>query len=606
MIDFQKKLVELIGKRKTLVKFDLVLAQHPDLLDYLQSVMQQHACDLSQALHLVLHGLPSACQYGMFPKFVSYQKGYNKFCGIMRDCKCARENMSSCASARSDTQRNAISLRRMNTNLARFGCENPSQSPDIRQKTIASNLEKYGAPNPQQNSAVRAKTAATNTDKYGVDTVLRAASPKRTHINHALKTNSSTRLEKTHATMLARYNVSNPSQIDGISEKKKQTYQTNWGSDHFMKSDQGRDLYLSSIRSKYNIDNIKQRHLHQDTIEILQNPEKFKSLAVGKTLKEIADLLGINMTTAGKKVHEFGLADVVVYRPAISAGHAEMGAWLTDIGVSHINNDRTQISPKELDIWIPQCNLAIEYCGVYWHGEICGKKARGDHKLKYDQCRTKGIDLITVYEPEWINQKNAVKNLILNRLKKFKKLYSARMLAVIQMDSHKLIEFYTENHMQGPINGYSLALVDDANNTVHAAATFGSNRFDNHGWELYRFASSGSIPGAFSKLLSSFCKSHNPASVTSYVNHRFNAGTVYHLCGFRYTGTTLGYQYVDRHGQLHHRQHFQKHKLIQQFDADPLLTEWQIMQDLGYDRIWDCGQSKYVLDQSVIASLYNK
>ena len=34
-----------------------------------------------------------------------------------------------------------------------------------------------------------------------------------------------------------------------------------------------------------------------------------------------------------------------------------------------IENSRTIISPKELDIYIPQKNLAIEYDGLYWHDE---------------------------------------------------------------------------------------------------------------------------------------------------------------------------------------------------------------------------------------------
>lgn len=38
---------------------------------------------------------------------------------------------------------------------------------------------------------------------------------------------------------------------------------------------------------------------------------------------------------------------------------------------------------------------------------------------------------------------------------------------------------------------------------------------------------------------------------------------------------------------------FQKHKLVK-LGCDSLLTEWEIMQNLGYDRIWDCGQTTWV------------
>lgn len=34
-----------------------------------------------------------------------------------------------------------------------------------------------------------------------------------------------------------------------------------------------------------------------------------------------------------------------------------------------INNDRDTISPKELDIYIPEKKFAIEYNGLFWHSE---------------------------------------------------------------------------------------------------------------------------------------------------------------------------------------------------------------------------------------------
>jgi hypothetical protein len=39
---------------------------------------------------------------------------------------------------------------------------------------------------------------------------------------------------------------------------------------------------------------------------------------------------------------------------------------------------------------------------------------------------------------------------------------------------------------------------------------------------------------------------------------------------------------------------FQKHKLVKKKEKNPNNSEWGIMQDLGYDRIWDCGQPTWV------------
>lgn len=43
-----------------------------------------------------------------------------------------------------------------------------------------------------------------------------------------------------------------------------------------------------------------------------------------------------------------------------------------------------------------------------------------------------------------------------------------------------------------------------------------------------------------------------------------------------------------------HRYNFTKSRLVEAGASDES-TEWEIMQNLGYDRIWDCGHQKYVM-----------
>jgi len=46
---------------------------------------------------------------------------------------------------------------------------------------------------------------------------------------------------------------------------------------------------------------------------------------------------------------------------------------------------------------------------------------------------------------------------------------------------------------------------------------------------------------------------------------------------------------------------FQKHKLknvLSEFDSN--LSEWENMKNHGYDRIWDCGHSKWIYTPSVV------
>lgn len=80
-----------------------------------------------------------------------------------------------------------------------------------------------------------------------------------------------------------------------------------------------------------------------------------------------------------------------------------------------IENDRTQIiNPKtgnylELDIWLPELNLAIEYNGLYWH-KIKYQKIKD--QIKLNECKNKGILLFIITDEEWQNNQDEIKNKI--------------------------------------------------------------------------------------------------------------------------------------------------------------------------------------------------
>ena len=98
-----------------------------------------------------------------------------------------------------------------------------------------------------------------------------------------------------------------------------------------------------------------------------------------------------------------------------SKGEMEVQGYLKSLGIPIVKNDRTQIiNPKtgknlELDIWIPSMNKAIEYNGLYWHSLF--EKQTND-KIKIEQCKLLGIDLLVVGEFNWINNNSFERELI--------------------------------------------------------------------------------------------------------------------------------------------------------------------------------------------------
>jgi hypothetical protein len=88
----------------------------------------------------------------------------------------------------------------------------------------------------------------------------------------------------------------------------------------------------------------------------------------------------------------------------VSKQEKELQDYIESLGYDIIRNDRTQIlnpltdKNLELDIWIPDKNKAIEYNGTYWHSF---EKRKINDKIKKDQCKQKGIDLLIVNEEKW-------------------------------------------------------------------------------------------------------------------------------------------------------------------------------------------------------------
>lgn len=94
-----------------------------------------------------------------------------------------------------------------------------------------------------------------------------------------------------------------------------------------------------------------------------------------------------------------------------SSHELEIQSWLRDWGVDFSTNDRSIISPLELDIYIRSLNIAIEINGVYYHStKFVG---RNKHRLKYEACRDAGVTLVTIFENELLEDKPTVKENLL-------------------------------------------------------------------------------------------------------------------------------------------------------------------------------------------------
>lgn len=262
------------------------------------------------------------------------------------------------------------------------------------------------------------------------------------------------------------------------------------------------------------------------------------------------------------------------------------------------NNDKKLIK-LELDVYLPNRNIAIEYNGSYWHSEEYIDK--NYHLNKTKLCNEKNVDLIHIFDDEWINKKEIVKSIICNKLGIITNKIFARKTELKQVSIKDTKLFLSENHIQGYVNDQiRIGLYN--NDELISIMTFGSNRkvLGGHrtqgNYELLRFANKINVTviGAFSKLLNYFKKNYEYNSILTYSDIRYFNGDIYKNNGFTLKHISKpGYTYLINH-KREHRFKYRKDRLVKEgFDINK--TEHEIMLSRGIYRVYDCGNKVWLL-----------
>ena len=258
-----------------------------------------------------------------------------------------------------------------------------------------------------------------------------------------------------------------------------------------------------------------------------------------------------------------------------------------------IQSDRTLIDPKELDIYVPDSGLAIEYCGLYWHSEENGKD-QWYHYNKWKECRESGVRLITVFEDE---DEDKVRSAISAALGAREKGAFARKCAVREVSTKAATAFLDKYHLQGSCGKRVSYGLYDGDELIAVMAFGQPSRQSEHAWELRRFCTDGRThAGAASKLWKAFLREQQPESVVSLSDRRWFTGEMYEKLGFVWDGEVKpDYAYV-KNGERHHKSKFRKSGIARHFPEIFVedKTEREMMVEAGFGRIWDCGKDRWV------------
>lgn len=265
-----------------------------------------------------------------------------------------------------------------------------------------------------------------------------------------------------------------------------------------------------------------------------------------------------------------------------------------------LENCNSVLPGFEVDIYLPELNLAIEYNGLYWHSVNSAPNRLPKHidnKFRYGH--KQGVSILTIFSDEWINKKEIVKSRLLNRLSSTLTTIHARKCTIHTISAEEKNNFLNSYHIQGrDVSRHRYGAF--FNNELIAVMTFTKTNMvkggDGSTIELNRFCVKSGIrvTGIASKLFKSFIKEQNVSAVISFSDNRWGDGKLYQALGFSLVAQTPPtYYYTNDYKHRTHRSTFMKHKLVKSANYSPDKTEFDIMRLDGWDWIYDCGSTKW-------------
>lgn len=483
-------------------------------------------------------------------------------------CYNNREQISMSLNGKTDTEKMLIVEKRRKTNEERYGGTSiisdkikeswsniPKEKIDERtEKTKRTKYERYGK------STYNNRDASRNTclERYGVENVSQSDFVKNNVRN----------------TCLERYGVENVSQDKNIAEKARETRKANEvGKRDFLIGYTDDGLWICKCENS-SCNKCKERTY---TITAANYDDRKR---VGSETCTILNPVCVQTSGCENELLE--------YIKSVYNGEV-------------ISSDRSVLGGKELDIYIPKLRLAFEYNGVYWHSDLYKDKTY--HSEKTQKCLELGIQLIHIWEDEWIYKNDIVKDTILNKLGSNKKTIDARKCEVLEISAKTAKPFCEMYHIQG----YTASTTRFGlyhNDELVMVAVFGQvRRISGAGkkdgeWELYRLCSPFGtvVRGGAGKLLSAFVRKYEPKCVVTFADLDKSNGNVYEKIGFEKSYIVPPTYYWCIGNRRYPRYRFQKSNL-EECKENPNLTEDEVMRTRGYFKCWDSGKIKYVWQQ---------
>lgn len=499
-------------------------------------------------------------------KMLSYFK-YNK--------NISKYNIYTCSSK-------CAQIKNIKTNNIKYGVNNPLQNKEIYKKMEETNLIRYGKKNVFENEEIKKKIVKTTFENYGVE--------------HYLQSNEN--LEQMCENNVKKFGYKYVTQVPKFKEKIKKTNNEKYGTNCPMQNKKIRKKADKTVKEKYGVDNISQLpEIKKENAKklFLVNQQMYKDKynlnVISYDIKKHTYIIHCDECENDYKIHTSLLSNRLFKNKTVctkcnpySTFNSDFEGKLTKFIKENYNGkikkDRTILSGQELDVYLPDLNLAFEFNGLYWHSDI--NKENNYHKNKTDLCEQHNVRLIHIFEDEWNNKTDIVKSFILSLLGKYKTEINGYLCDIKLVDDNSAELFIKNNYIKKYIKSdINIGLYE--NNILVSLMSFKKLK-DKYELTMFCNKNNYNVINSEKVLFNYFTNNYKFNSIVTYVDRCYYNGDIYNKLGFNIVEITKPNFYYVMFDNKHNDKYTKKELIKEGFDVN----------DEKISKIYDSGLIKYI------------
>lgn len=400
---------------------------------------------------------------------------------------------------------------------------------------------------------------------------------------------------KREATNLRDHNVSNIGQIkkakdahaafyaddEKVAEatvKNKATKLLNHGNENYNNMEQT----LKTRAEKYDPQYWADKYNNQNYLT-LYDRDMMEFLVNNYTIPEIASLLLVTTSTVCRHLNRLELRS-----PFQSSEELEVVRFLESLGITNIirNSRKLLGNRKEIDIYLPDLKVAIEYNGVFWHHTEVPHITESYHYDKFKVSEERGIKLITLFSSAWKAKREQVQLELINSFGLNTMTALANECDIRIISEHEASRFH------------SLFNVLDATDSEISYGLFFSGMLVSamsfhiaDDVTISRYTYHTDVVGGTKRLLNAFIDTFNPSRLVAYTENEWMLGEVYSKEGFvlEQDVNPVCWYLSDRSEELYT-------EVVEELVDTEDEETGELIKRSKFMKVWSCGSRKWVLD----------